>query len=241
MSYILEAIKKAENDSPSDVTSAHRAADVFFKRSKWWSTLALVAVMVNIALLAYILTSREQDPETLVSNSPAKSSKVLTPPVQINMTQSKPAPVQIASTPAKTAEVVQAVPTASTTPKERKTVEPLAQEVDIVEHHQAKSVVAARRTENAPDSARDPVMDDLQVALSIPMLSEKSDNFRASVPPVTVDIHVFSDNPSKRFVMVDMIKYQEGNEMQNGIIIDRITPQGLSLSYNNERFQISVQ
>jgi len=56
---------------------------------------------------------------------------------------------------------------------------------------------------------------------------------------VDMNVHVYDDNPSKRFVLIDMKRYAEGHALPQGPIIERITPDGIVLSYKGQRFQLT--
>ena len=53
-----------------------------------------------------------------------------------------------------------------------------------------------------------------------------------------LDLHVFSTRPSERFVFINTHKYVEGAEVQDGVRIEQITPDGVVLSKNGTRFSL---
>jgi len=54
-----------------------------------------------------------------------------------------------------------------------------------------------------------------------------------------MNVHVYDDNPAKRFVLIDMKRYAEGHALPQGPIIEHITPDGVVLSYKGQRFQLT--
>jgi len=62
-----------------------------------------------------------------------------------------------------------------------------------------------------------------------------------SVPPMHLDIHVFSKVPAERFVFINMRKYAEGAQLPGGPRIEEITPDGVILSMDGQRFVLSRQ
>ncbi len=59
-----------------------------------------------------------------------------------------------------------------------------------------------------------------------------------TTPPMRLDIHVYSDKPDQRFVFVNMRKYREGDQLQEGPVLNEITPTGVVLSHEGNRFTL---
>mgnify|MGYP003320012269 FL=1 len=51
-----------------------------------------------------------------------------------------------------------------------------------------------------------------------------------------IDIHVFSEIPSERFVFINMKKYFEGEELQEGLLVESITEEGVLLRQQDITF-----
>lgn len=51
-----------------------------------------------------------------------------------------------------------------------------------------------------------------------------------------LDIHVFSETPSSRFVFINMTKLREGATTDDGVTVEEITEGGVILSYQGRRF-----
>lgn len=59
---------------------------------------------------------------------------------------------------------------------------------------------------------------------------------RASLNQYEVNVHVFDDDPIRRFVLINMDKYKEGDRIvNNGPLIEEITPAGVVVDYGNGR------
>ena len=63
-------------------------------------------------------------------------------------------------------------------------------------------------------------------------------DFQRKVPDITINIHVHDPDASRRFVLINMKKYIEGDTIRGGLVIDTITENGLLLEYNGEQFRI---
>jgi general secretion pathway protein B len=64
---------------------------------------------------------------------------------------------------------------------------------------------------------------------------------QAGLPALNVQLHVYSTKPQERFVFVNSHRYKEGDTMQEGPHVDRITPDGAELSYRGQRFVLPRQ
>jgi general secretion pathway protein B len=76
-------------------------------------------------------------------------------------------------------------------------------------------------------------------ASSLPSLDELGGT--TGLPELHVDIHVYSTKPQERFVFINSRRYKEGDALQEGPHVDRITPDGVELSYRGNRFSLPRQ
>ena len=60
-----------------------------------------------------------------------------------------------------------------------------------------------------------------------------------SVPPLHLDIHVYSPSPAERFVFINMAKYREGERLQEGPAVEEITESGVVMIHQGSRFLLS--
>jgi hypothetical protein len=58
----------------------------------------------------------------------------------------------------------------------------------------------------------------------------------AHIPVLRLDLHVFAAKPQERFVMINMHKLHEGDNLPEGVHVESITPDGAVLSSNGSRF-----
>jgi general secretion pathway protein B len=61
-------------------------------------------------------------------------------------------------------------------------------------------------------------------------------DFRSSFTVPRMDVHVYDTDPQRRFVLVDLQKYREGDRLPNGALIEKILPDGIQLSYQGTSF-----
>ena len=60
-----------------------------------------------------------------------------------------------------------------------------------------------------------------------------------TLPPMRIDLHVYSEVPAERFVFVNMKKQTEGSQLPEGPTVETITPEGVTLFWQGQRFVMS--
>ncbi len=73
---------------------------------------------------------------------------------------------------------------------------------------------------------------------SAPLLSELSFDVQRSLPALALNVHVYAQTPKDRFVFLNMQKYKEGERTRDGVLIEEITPEGVVLRYEQQRFRL---
>jgi hypothetical protein len=63
----------------------------------------------------------------------------------------------------------------------------------------------------------------------------------ASLPSTDLNMHVYDANPSLRFILLNGQRLREGESSREGLLVDRITPEGVVLRYDNSAFAITLQ
>jgi general secretion pathway protein B len=59
------------------------------------------------------------------------------------------------------------------------------------------------------------------------------------VPALNLDLHVYSTKPAERMVFVNSHKYREGDTLQEGPVVQQITPDGAILEFRGRKFLLS--
>ena len=70
----------------------------------------------------------------------------------------------------------------------------------------------------------------------LPEWDDLSLDFRSGFSMPHMDVHVYDTDPSRRFVLVNLQKFREGDRLPNGAVIEKILPDGMQLSYQGTRF-----
>jgi general secretion pathway protein B len=61
---------------------------------------------------------------------------------------------------------------------------------------------------------------------------------RGGMPELHLDLHVYANVPAQRFIFVNSRKYREGDTMQEGPLVEQITPDGAVLNFRGSRFKL---
>lgn len=72
-----------------------------------------------------------------------------------------------------------------------------------------------------------------------PSLEEMPEAFRAGLPKLVVNAHAWSTDPASRFVLVNLHRYEEGDQLAEGPRLMQIRPEGLVLEFQGELFFLS--
>ena len=86
------------------------------------------------------------------------------------------------------------------------------------------------------DQGQDKVASSQLSSSGVPSLRDLPESSRSNLSQYEVNVHVFDDEPIRRFVLINMDKYKEGDRIvDNGPLIEEITPAGVVVDYGNGR------
>lgn len=71
-----------------------------------------------------------------------------------------------------------------------------------------------------------------------PWLSELPAGFRDRLPPLVVNIHVYSPNVAQRILYINNRPCRPGQEIDGGVVVEDILPDGVLLRFDNQRFRL---
>ena len=72
----------------------------------------------------------------------------------------------------------------------------------------------------------------------LPEWRELSLEFRSGLSLPRIDVHVYAEDPARRFIMADLKKYREGETLANGAVLEKIHPGSIQLNYRGTRFRV---
>jgi len=230
MSFILDALRKSEQERQRSehpgVAHVRVQSAPGFKNA--WIVLVAALVIVNLILLAFILLREAPQP-------PAAATQPLA------ATQPAAGSTPLIATPGTAERAPMAIPPQA---QEDSQSRDLRNELSA----QAKATAAPKPSASPPASAAKPAPNkpasgpkETSSFSSLATFTELSLAGSISLPPLHLDIHVYSEKPAERFVFINMRKYREGEKLNEGPTINTITDEGVVLRHQGRDFLLKRQ
>lgn len=213
MSFILDALKKSETERQQQTGAefSNVPSSSVEQPSMKWLWILIGLLVVNVAVLFGILLRPD-------APSPAPA-ETLTPPVETTPEQAAAAEPSFAE------QVAEA--------RERQAERTATAAVSLEDAPPDPAVAAA--PPSAPTGAAS------RPGRRVQTIDEVRLNGSLQVPDLHLDIHVYSDVPGERFVFINMVKHREGSRLDEGPVVNEITPGGVILDYRGTSFLLSRQ
>ena len=229
MSYILDALKKSDQQRQLGATPTLQAAQLTVPGPKrhlfiYYGLLAAVLLGAGIMIGWLRPWQPEQPPPapTPLGTEPiAAPAPLIAPPEMPGETaQEFPAPNLTRSG--------QAVPvTGAVMPSNPALVS------------SAPSAAVSMPDKSMPEKSAS-IAGVAQEQKAIPM-NELPLQIQQEIPAMTVQLHAYSSNPSERLVSINSIRLREGGSLMLGLRLEQITPDGMIFSYKGYRFQRGIR
>lgn len=72
----------------------------------------------------------------------------------------------------------------------------------------------------------------------LPLLAELPLAKRKAIPPLEMNVHAYARSRGDRKVLINMRVYREGERLREGPMVDAITPSGVELTFDDQRFRL---
>lgn len=221
MSYILEALKKAQAErargaipgvdaQPLPTIAPHTPA-----RQWLWITGALLALGLGAVLLWPAAQMQQQ------RVTPAEP----TPPVAIRTDESAGRAAPAPQTPAP--EPTAATRSAPTTPV------PATAAPAVSPTPPAKPARRMGETAPAPTPAAKPTPE------RIALLQELPAQIQREIPPIAINGYLYASNPADRSVLINNRLRREGDQLADGLTLEKLLPSEMVLNYRGYRYRVS--
>ena len=224
MSFILDALRKSEIERQRQ--SGPSMAEFPIAREDRRMPIALIAIVVllavNVGVLLFFLLRDK--------SAPAAAATQVAVAAPASMTSAPP--------PGATAPAL-----APATPE---TISPLeAQAAGSDDYSESTPPIYGTQQSTLPPDAPDPTLLPEPAAPAHPGVvygqaptAEDASAVTAAtgLPELTVDLHIYSENPAKRAVFINGRRYGQGDRIAEGPVVEQITREGAMLSYRGRRF-----
>lgn len=217
MSLILDALRKSEaerrrGEAPGLFTALPTPVARASRQASPWPWLVALAILAFAALAWWFWP---------------------TPPVEVVAIPVKPLPAPIASTPAPPVPEVVAPP-----PSSRRTPGPIEADQlgpdlrrgdELVQRLPLPSVPTAPPVDTPPPAVAEPPLE------ALPTLATLAPAERATLPPLKLSMHVWSEAPNARLAIIDGQRVMEGSTIGESIVAE-IRRDGVVLEVHGRRY-----
>jgi general secretion pathway protein B len=220
VSFIYEALKRAEDDNQQRVTAPVRAdagGVASRARSRWW-LWALIGVLGANALVigAWTLVRGQRSPgdaSPVATRVAASTPNVASAPRPPGVETPKPVPTIVPAT--------ETAPSAATAP--------LAPPATVEPRPQRGTLAAPAPPSRTPTVAERPTDRAAAPTASAPV----------NAPAITLQVLVYSETPAQRMVFIAGRRYAEGDAIDAETVLERINADGAVFRRRGQRFVIS--
>ncbi|MFQ5608700.1 MAG: general secretion pathway protein GspB [Woeseiaceae bacterium] len=209
MSFILDALRKSENErqQQADAEFATVPSSPDAPKAPRWLWVLAVLLALNVAVLIGIAMR----PDAPAVVTPATPASVDTAATDVAATATDSFSDRVAEARRNQPEPITRTSVESEPP---------------VVSTELRTGVSPVSTDSIPQSER----------AVLPTLDELRVNGTLMLPDLHVDVHVYSDVPSERFVYINMNKYRENQALDEGPVITEITNDGVILNHRGTAF-----
>lgn len=253
MSFILDALKKSENDRQRQSGPAFFEVRVAPPRSKFppWAIALAALLVVNLAVIAWLMFRK---PANAAAVTPAPVTAV--PPAPVAAPAVVPAQPAITPQPQPTyvpPPVAQQQPAPPPTQYQEPTLQdrpppqanfgstepqrPFAQQGGF---GTAPPAIEENPDDYAPatEPSRERPLGGVRRGLANGLMTYDEAATKNQIPPLRMDLHVYAPDPRNRFVLVNMKRLMEGESLPEGVKVESITTDGAVLSYRGLQFMM---
>ena len=238
MSYILDALKKAESErhlgelpglhTPSQTALLPVTQNVW-RRSR---TVGLAALVIAVAVVGALVW---QLPRLRDTGAPPPSTVAPAPALTI-----PPPAMAITNVPASDLPMPPPLPKPA----------PINTASAAVASHTAPAGLAANREATAPGAqTKQPSAGFPAAVIAAPAapaadtarvltIAQLPDALQHELPPLAIGGSMYSDSPAERMLLVDKRLFHEGDEVAPGLVLENLMPKSAILRYKGYRFRI---
>jgi general secretion pathway protein B len=217
MSYILDAIKKSEQErghgsAPSVQTLHSSSLNYHANKTQLWPYFLLAAIVINLAALLYfIIDKTDVEATALEQHSIAETQPVISGTTQTAVDMGVSAAAHVSD------------------------------QADTIVYKSVSMPGTSRKTviTNAPTAANKtrPLPDTRAVVLE---MDELPFDVLQHIPALEFSAHVYSSNPLQRSIVINGRFMEEGDRLASDLFLSEITPDGAIFDFQGQLFHQAV-
>jgi general secretion pathway protein B len=224
MSSILDALKKSERQRSlgRDLIFRNASPDAPVRLTGFALAVLVVLALLVVAFIALLLSLRESEsPLATAPSVPTEMRSAIEQRSTPDHTITKPMADTLSAVPAETP-----LPLDSQTRSNSSNATPSTKRV----------ATRPTKSDTPPHAPASPAP--ATNSADIPWLSSLPEAFRRSLPPLSVNIHVYSPDVSQRILYINNRQAQQGERIEGGVVVEEIVEDGVVLQYHGQRFKL---
>lgn len=266
MSYILDALKKAEKERKRGVvpnlSTIQDPIPHKKKKRHLWAFILVIALFINAGILLFWLRPWETK-ETI---NVAKSASIATEESSIKVTSDKPLDIQSNNTmksihPKKPEVVVpeENISLDSKTklvlpnPLYRKQKDQIAQSQTEQMEETSPFINRKEQPDTSLSTSKKPqkafISEEPRHSTQTNSLSKNKiysfknlpSSIKEIIPTIHISVFIYSDDPSARIVKINGKSVREGQDLDEGLKVEKIVPDGVIFNYEDYRFHVGIK
>jgi general secretion pathway protein B len=244
MSFILDALKKSETERQRQSVPGLMDTRLTSRRNRLpiWAVALGILLVANVIVLAVMLIRSNSVPRTAaITATPASTPHTPAADAGISAAADHFSPMDPNPANPVYAPEIPVAPAATTAQPSDNAAPPTPPRPAVVPR-----LIDELRTPPVHNARRaDPVLTDEDAKADsdevLPTINELNLSGSQTLPELHLDVHVYGNQPSERFVFINMRKYHEGTTLQEGPTVEHIRRDGVILSYHGLRFLLPRQ
>ena len=225
MSFILDALRKS--DAERQRTAAPGLADVRYAgrrvRQSIWIPILAAILAANVVLMGVQWFGRGSDSPAAATSDPTPSTPTVAAPAPASPEAIRPL--------AREAEFGEPLLEPEADGEFIRELPPVVVAPPVPLPLPTAPAVAPVMTPTTPSR--------ILAGNDLPTAEELIGTGALNMPLLNLDLHVYSDKPGSRFVVIGSRKYKEGSPLSEGPTVESITPDGVILAYQGRRFTLA--
>jgi general secretion pathway protein B len=256
MSYILDALKKAEaernpgsgpNPNPQAAPTAEfpsltpPSAQTHAPRDAPWLWIGMTAAAVAVAALVW-LKPWQPDPAPAAVTASIPIPAVPAAPAVSAAPPAAPIPQQAPRPPVAAAPAEAAAPPAprASKPEAASVAKTESRNATVAKQPAGKKPPKAQASEPAPAKEAKPKPAPAPASENrVASLQELPAHIQSEIPRLSVSGYIYSANRSDRTVLINTRLLREGEQVAPDLVLEQLTPTGMVLNYKGYRYRTS--